>query len=117
MSDTVQTESGADVNALRNNFKKGESKELIVKSSKQLPDGQTWVVCAEIDAKDNDTDNCTIDPESLDWVPVDGEVALFTRLEDGSMQIGEVYDDSELDEDLLDDDIDETEETEEIDSI
>ncbi len=84
MSDTAQGETGADVNALRNNFEVGESKTLGVKNVKQLPDGKTFTVSATIEEGDNDTDNVTVAEGSPEgWEPVAGENAKFTRTEDG----------------------------------
>lgn len=79
MSDTQQTESGADVNALRNNFEVGDSKVLTVKNLKQI-DAETWVVTAEVEEGDNDTDTCKSEGG---YEPTVGEKSLFVRTEAG----------------------------------
>lgn len=78
--DQPQTETGADVNALRNNFQVGESKVLGVKNARKLPEADKWTVTALVEGSDKDTDNVT----ALNgYEPKEGENALFVRTEDG----------------------------------
>jgi len=82
MADQPQTESGADVNALRNNFQVGESKELMVKNVEQIS-ADVFVVTAEVEDGDKDTDNCTLAADAGEWKPTAGEMAMFKRTEQG----------------------------------
>lgn len=80
MSDETQTESGADVNALRNGFEVGQSKVLVVENARH-PDmnSDQWQVTAKPDG-DNDYDGDTVTALG-GFEPKEGEPALFTRTE------------------------------------
>lgn len=75
--DTVQTESGADVNALRNNIPVGESREYKVAAVHAIPDA--FVVAAWVSETDVDADTCVLTDPGTDWRPKKGDMAKFTR--------------------------------------
>jgi hypothetical protein len=79
--DKVQTESGADVNALRFNIPKGETREYVIVASKQLPTGSEWVIAAQVAEDDVDLDTCVV----KGWRPVKGETGAFTHTLNGEM--------------------------------
>ncbi len=81
MSDAKQTETGADVNALRNNIPAGETRDFEVTAVR----GTT--VAARVDGQpDFDADNVTFVPE--DYRPEVGQIARFKHVEDASAPSG-----------------------------
>lgn len=79
--DKVQTESGADVNALRFNIPKGETKEYVIVASKRLPTGSEWVIAAQVSEDDVDLDTCVV----KGWEPKQGDTGAFTHTLNGEM--------------------------------
>lgn len=81
MSDTQQTETGADQNALRNSFSVGEKRELSIAAVHQI-DADTFVIAAWIkNDEDVDTDICTVKTEG--WKPRKGDIGIFERTDTG----------------------------------
>lgn len=81
MSDTPQTETGADVNALRNNIPVGESRDLKVTAVHG-----TVVVAQVSDEPDFDGDNCVFVPE--DFRPTKGQMCRFSHVADEAAPSG-----------------------------
>lgn len=81
MSDEVQTESGADVNALRNNIPAGETRDFEVTAVHG-----TTVAARVTGEPDFDADNVTFVPE--DYRPEVGHIARFTSVADESAPSG-----------------------------
>lgn len=89
MSDQKQTESGADVNALRNNIPLGETRDFEVTAVR----GTT--VGARVSGEpDFDVDNVSFVPE--DYRPEVGVIARFTHVEDADAPSGSRIDVSAL---------------------
>lgn len=87
MSDTKQTETGTDQNALRFNFQPGESKELIVADAKNPSgDGKTWIISAKAEENGPDFDADTVVAIN-DFKPEEGKAARFTRLGAGQLVV------------------------------
>jgi hypothetical protein len=83
MSDVEQTESGADVNALRYNIPVGESREYVIAASRQISADVftiAAVVSGEGERHDVDVDNCTVPAGTH---PMKGETWVFTHNEAG----------------------------------
>lgn len=81
MSDQAQTETGADVNALRNNIPVGESREYTVAAVKPLAAGN-YLIGAWVTDDDVDLDEVNV-AEGV--VPKRGENLLFTHEADGNL--------------------------------
>lgn len=79
--DNVQKESGADVDAIRFNIPKGETKEYVIVAAKQLPTGSDWVIAAQVSKDDVDMDTCTV----KGWTPSKGDTGAFTHTLNGEM--------------------------------
>lgn len=79
--DKLQPATGADVNALRFNIGKGETKEFKILAVKQLPTGSDWVIAAEVAKDDIDMDTCTV----KGWHPAKGDTGAFTHTLNGEM--------------------------------
>lgn len=89
MSDQPQTETGADVNALRNNVPLGETRDFEVTAI----NGQT--VAARVSGEpDFDADNVSFVPE--DWRPTVGEICRFSHVADETAPSGSRLDVSPL---------------------
>lgn len=89
MSDQTQTETGSDVNALRNNIPLGEHRDFEVTHVQ----GQT--VAARVSgAPDFDADNVNFVPE--DYRPEVGVIARFTHVADETRPSGSRVDVSAL---------------------
>lgn len=78
--DQEQTETGADVNALRNNFQVGEQKDLEIVQVAQDDDGD-FVVNAKVAEGDADKDKVKSVTDGR--FPKQGEIWKFTRTEEG----------------------------------
>jgi hypothetical protein len=77
MSDTKQTETGADQNALRTNIPVGESRDYKVTAV------HGTVVAAQVtDEPDFDADNCVFVPEG--FRPAKGQMCKFSHVADDS---------------------------------
>lgn len=79
--DNVQKESGADVDAIRFNIPKGETKEFTIVAVKQLPTGSDWVIAAQVSEDDVDVDTCVV----KGWRPSQGVKGAFTHTLNGEM--------------------------------
>lgn len=79
--DKVQPATGADVNALRFNIPKGETKEYVIVAAKQLPTGTDWVIAVQVSEDDVDMDTCVV----KGWTPAKGETGAFTRTLNGEL--------------------------------
>lgn len=75
--DNVQTESGADMNALRNNIPVGESRDYKIAATHMIPG--FVVIAAWVSDTDVDVDTCVLADTGTDWRPKKGDLARFTR--------------------------------------
>lgn len=91
VGDTVQTETGTDVNALRFNIPKGETKEYVIVAAKQLPTGTDWVIAAQVSKDDVDLDTCVV----KGWTPSTGKTGAFTHTLHGELICREAKEEEE----------------------
>ena len=88
MSDEQQVETGATVNALRDNVAPGESKVYTVAAIHKTPDGIVIAAIVSETPFDVDLDICTLADESE--APKKGDSCRFTRPEDGGQLVVKV---------------------------